>query len=60
MLFRQLSPQGVGADCGDPRDIRETLPDQFRLANEEQDASEFLKIYLDHLENRLKPTSEKV
>jgi len=59
LLFNQLNSQSNSIDCADPRDIRETLPDQFRLANEEQDASEFLKIYLDHLENRLKPTSEK-
>jgi len=58
-LFTQLDSKSTDSKCGDIQGFREALPDQFRFANEEQDASEFLKIYLDILESRLKPTSEK-
>jgi len=43
-----------------PERFKEALPDQFRLANFEQDTLEFLLIYFDCLEMRLKGTQEKV
>ena len=43
-----------------PDRLKEALPNQFRLANLEQDALEFLLIYFDCLETKLKETQEKV
>lgn len=39
----------------DPYNFKKALPDQFSLANTEQDAFEFLQVYLDCLEKQLGP-----
>ena len=43
-----------------PRKFKQSLPSIFRYAYEEQDASEFLQIYLDCLETELEKTEAKV